>query len=66
MPPLLTIRGASISGTNFWSPIFVGDEFVEDDTTVSFFNKINDAKLGDSPHDIVRWDLDFKGDFTVK
>jgi len=49
-------------------PVFVRDGFVEDDTIVSFFSKLNDARLGDSPHDIVRWDLelDSKGDFMVK
>jgi len=64
MPPLLTIGSEHL--TPILVPCFVRDGFVEDDTLVSFFNKLNDVKLGDSPHDIVRWDLDFEGDFTVK
>ena len=45
---------------------FVQDRFVEDDTLVSLFNKLNDTKLEDSSHNMVKWDLDSKRDFTVK
>ena len=34
---------------------------MEDDTLVSFINKLNGAKLGDSSHDIVRWELESNG-----
>ena len=43
---------------NVWLLVFVWDGFVKDDTLVSLFNQVNDAKLGDSSHDMVKWDLD--------
>jgi len=39
---------------DIWSPIFVRDGFVKDDILVTFFDKLNEAKLGDSLRDIVR------------
>ena len=63
MPLLMIMEQAS--STNVWSPAFVRDGFNNDDV-VSFFNKLNDAKLGDSPHVIVRWNLDSKLDVTTK
>jgi len=43
-----------ISGNNIWAPVFVQNGFVDDDSLVSFFNKLNEAKLGDSSIDRVR------------
>lgn len=37
-----------VSDVDIWSHIFVRDDFVGDDTLVSFFNKVNEVKLGDS------------------
>lgn len=51
---------------NIWSPIFVRDGFVEDDTLASFLDKLNEAKLGDSLSDMVGWDLNSKGVFSVR
>ena len=47
-------------------PIFVWDGFFDDDALVSFFNKLNSHNLGDSSQDSVKWDLNPKGEFTVK
>ena len=64
--PLLLIIWEQVSGTNVWAPAFIRDGFVVCYTLVSFFNKLNCPKFGDSLHDIVTWDLDSKGNFTVK
>ena len=37
-----------VSNINVWSPIFVLQGSDGDDTIISFFNKLNEAKLGDS------------------
>lgn len=42
--------------------IFVRDGFIDDDNLISFFNELNEANLGDSPLDKMRWDLHTKGD----
>ena len=53
------------SNTSTLSPVFVRDGFADDDIVINFFKKLNDAKLGDSPHDLVRWDSDLKEGFIV-
>ena len=42
------------------------DRFIEDDPLIVFFDKLNEAKLGDSLTDKVRWSLNSKGCFTVR
>lgn len=64
--PLLLIIWEQVSGTKVWAPAFIRDGFVVYYTLVSFFNKLNCHKFGDSLHDTVTWDLDSKGNFTVK
>jgi len=54
------------SGTIVWVPIFVRDGFIDDDVLVSFFNKLNSHKVEVSSQDMVKWDLNPKGEFTVK
>jgi len=54
------------SGTIVWVPIFVQDGFLDGDTLVSFFDKLNRHKLGDSSFDSVKWELNSKGDLMVK
>jgi len=54
-----------VSGNNIRAPVFVQDGFVDDDSLVSFFNKLSDAKLGESSIDGVKWDLNTQGCFTV-
>lgn len=46
--------------------VIVQDGFVQGDTLVSFFNKLNDVKLGDSSYDMMKWDLDSEGELIVK
>ena len=53
-------------GTNVWSSVFVQDGFLRMTLLYTFFKKLNDVKLGDSLHDMVKWLLDTKGDFTLK
>ena len=65
MPSLRTI-GSGLLAPIFGPLFLLGTGFFEDDIVISFFNKLNDAKLGDSPHDIARWDLDSERDFMVK
>jgi len=55
-----------VSGNNIWAPILVRDGFVDDVSLVSFFNKLNEAKVGESSIDRVRWDLTTQGCFTVR
>ena len=55
-----------VSGNNIWALVFVRDGFVDDDSLVSFFNKLREAKLGESSIDGVRWDLSTQGCFTVR
>lgn len=55
-----------VSGSNIWAPVFVRDGFVDDDSLISFFNKLNEAKLGDCSIDTVRWDLIIQGCFTIR
>ena len=54
-------RWEKVYSTDVWLPLFVQDGFVEDDTPVSFTNELNDAELGYSSDDMVKWDLDSKG-----
>jgi len=54
------------SSTNVWGHFFVWNGFVGDNTLVRFFDKLNDTTPGNSSHDPVKWDLNSKGDFTVK
>ena len=42
-----------VHGNSVWAPVFVRDGFVED-SLVSFFNKLNEAKVGESSIDRVR------------
>jgi len=53
-------------GTNAWIPVFVQYDFLDDDSLVSFFNKLNCHKIVDSSHDLVKWDINSKEDFIVK
>ena len=55
-----------VFGSNIWALVFVGDGFVDDDSLISFFNKLNEAKLRDSSIDTVRWDLIIQGCFTIR
>jgi len=55
-----------VYGNNTWAPVFVRDGFVDDDSLVSFFNKLNEANIGESSMDRVRWDLSTQGCFTVR
>ena len=60
-------------GINVWSPTFVRDDFVDDNTLISFFNKFNGAKLGytsllikkGGTLDMVRWGLNPERGFTA-
>jgi len=53
-------------GTNVWAPVFVRDGFVDDVSLVSFLDKLICRKIGDFTHDMVKWDFNYKGDFTVE
>ena len=46
-----------VSDNKIWAPVFVRDGLVDDDSLVSFFNKLIEAKLGECSIDRVRWDL---------
>ena len=46
--------------------VFVWGGFIDDGAMLSFFNKLNEANLGESSLDKVRWDLNTKGCFTVR
>jgi len=48
-------------GCLVWAPVFVRDRFINNDILLRFFNKLNEANLGDSTTDKVRWDLSTKG-----
>ena len=50
-----------VYGNSVCAPVFVRDEFVDDDSLVSFFNKLNEAKVGESSVDRVKWDLTTQG-----
>jgi len=54
------------SGTFIWAPVFVRARFIDDDTLVVFFDKLNEANLGDSAIGKVRWILNTKGCFAVR
>ena len=54
------------SGSFAWALVFVQDRFIDDDTLLSFFNKLNEANLRDSSLDKVRRDMNIKGCFTVR
>ena len=43
-----------VHGNSVWAPVFVRDGFVNDDFLVRFFNKLNEAKVGESSMDRVR------------
>lgn len=49
-----------------YAPIFVRDGFIDDDTLIIFFNKLNEANLRDSSLDKVRWDLNIRGGFPIR
>ena len=53
-----------VSGSTRWATGFVRDGFVDDDSLIAFFNKLNETKLGDSSIDMVRWDQIIQGYFT--
>ena len=42
-----------VSSINVWAPASIQDGFIDDDTLLSFFNKINCHKFRDSLHDMV-------------
>ena len=46
--------------------MFVQDGFTKDCIFVSFLSKFKAAKLEVYAHDMMRWDLDSKGNHTVK
>jgi len=47
-----------VSNINVWLPIFVREDLVEDDTLISFLNKLKKVKLGNPcMMRIVSWDL---------
>ena len=46
--------------------VFVWGGFIDDGAMLSFFNKLNEANLGDSSLHKVRWDLNTKGCFIVR
>lgn len=50
-----------VRGNSVWIPIFVRDEFVDNDFLVSFFSKLNEIKIGESSVYRVRWDLTTQG-----
>ena len=62
----ITYYSDRASGTIGWVPVFVRDGFLDDDSLVSFFNKLVRHRLGDSSRDTMKWDVKLKGDFTVK
>jgi len=47
-----------------WSTVFIHDAFVDDTSLATFLNKFNEITPQDSP-DVVIWDLNSKGAFTV-
>ena len=55
-----------VYGNSIWAPVFVRDGFDDDESLVNFFNKLNEAKVGESSVDRVRWDLTTQGCFTVR
>jgi len=55
-----------VSRNNIWAPVFARDGFVDDDSLVSFFYKLSEAKLGESSIDGVRWDLNTRGCCNVR
>ena len=44
----------NMSSVYVWVPIFAHDGFIDDDTLISFFDKLNEANLGVSALDKVR------------
>jgi len=50
-----------VHGNSVWAPVFVRDGFVDDNSLVSFFNTLNEAKVRESSIDRVRWDLTTQG-----
>ena len=55
------------SQTFVWAPVFVKDRFIKDDSSLLvFFEKLNQAKLGDFLTDKVRWFLKSNECFTVR
>ena len=63
MPPLLNIGSRHLH--QCLGASFAWDRFAEDDILVSLFNKLKDTKPEDFTHDMVKWDLDSKGDFMI-
>lgn len=48
------------------SHVFVCDAFLEDDSVAQFFNLLDRVRFNDSSVDMVRWNLNAIGRFTVK
>ena len=55
-----------VHGNSLWAPVFARDGFVVDNSLVGFFNKLNEAKVGESSIVRVRWDLTTQGCFIVR
>ena len=54
-----------ITSTIVWSPVFIRDALVDDTILATFLRKLSEFSPQDSP-DVVAWDLNSKGFFTVK
>lgn len=54
------------SSSLVWSHVFVCDAFLEDDSVAQFFNLLDRVRFNDSSVDMVRWNLNAIGRFTVK
>ena len=55
-----------VYGNGVWAPILVRDGFVDDDSLVNFFNKLNEAKIEESSIDRVQWNLTTQRCFTIR
>ena len=56
----------NVSGSCIWSPIFTRDALVDVASLLSLLRKLNGMLIRQSPLDLVKWDLNPKGSFTVK
>ena len=57
---------AHISSSVVWSTVFVRDAFPDNDSVVQIFSMLDRLRLMDSPCDMVRWNLNASGKFTLK
>jgi len=57
------VQGTSSS---IWMPVFMRDDFADDDGLLRFFSKLSEITLDASSTDKVRWKLNTKGCFTVR